>query len=63
MSLDVSGWSPGASRSFFIAHHDAMIKYLKKQFDLTMSVLWDAVKISIRKGGAKFLREFVEGMV
>jgi hypothetical protein len=28
-----------------------------------MAVLWRAVKIGIRKGGAKFLREFVEGMV
>jgi hypothetical protein len=63
MSLDVTGWSPWASRNFFFAYHDEMIKYLKKQFDLLMSVLWNAVKISIRKGGAKFLREFIEGMV
>jgi hypothetical protein len=39
MSLNVTGWSPWASRNFFFAHHDEMIKYLKIQFDLLMSVL------------------------
>jgi hypothetical protein len=61
MSLDVTGWSPGASRQFYFKHHDECTKTLKKQFDLHMAVLWDKIKIGIKKGGAVFLRKFTEG--
>jgi hypothetical protein len=62
MSLDVTGWSPGALRQFYFKHHE-VIKTLKKQFELGMAVLWHKIQIGIRKGGAKFLKKFVEGMV
>ena len=44
IGIDIKGWSPGASRPFFLKHHDTMFNYTQADHNITFSMVWDKLR-------------------
>ena len=63
ISIDVKGWSPGASREFFLRHHDTVFGYKQVDHGITFKMVWDKLRFVCRRDGLNVDMEINEGMV
>ena len=63
ISIDVKGWSPGASRPFFLKHHHMLFNYTQADHDITFAKVWDKLRFVCRRDSLNVDMEINEGMV
>ena len=63
ISIDVKGWSPGASCPFFLRHHDTLLNYTEADHNITFAKVWDKLRFVCRRDGLNVDMEINEGMV
>ena len=63
ISIDVKGWSPGASRNFFLSHHDLLMGYTQADHGISFKKVWDNLRFVCRRDGLNVDMIIEEGMV
>ena len=63
ISIDVKGWSPGASRNFFLKHPDTVQNYTQADHNISFTKVWEGLKFVCRRDGLNVDMEINEGMV
>ena len=62
-SIDVKGWSPGASRKFFLKHHDTVMGYTQAEHNISFEKVWEGLRFVYRWDGLNIDMEIDNGMV
>jgi len=63
ISIDVKGWSPGASRNFFLSHHDLLMGYTQADHGISFKKVWENLRFVCRRDGLNVDMSIDEGMV
>ena len=63
ISIDVKGWSPGASRPFFLKHHNTLQGYTQADHGISFSKVWDKLRFVCRRDSLNVAMNKDEGMV
>lgn len=62
-SIDVKGWSPGASRQFFLKHHNTLLGYTQADHNILLAKVWEKLRFVCRRDGLNVDMNIDEGMV